>query len=276
VVGAVGLAFFAGRRQGAPAAPERRQAFVPEFHVVEVPVPNRPVSAGTVVRDIPVRMEKFPEHQLPADVVRDLGGLRDQVTLVALPGGLPIVRVNIGDTDEASNPLVGKIGPGMRAMTVKVDATTAVEGWARGGSIVDVLLVEKDRTSVVAERVRILSAERSLAATAPESSLAVPSTVTLLVTQEQCLAINTAISLGKISFALRSRSDDAGWRSTEFGASDLARGDSPKAAPRVRGAVSIGSGAAKKTYALMEGRWIPADEAPSGFLIGEKARSGGQ
>ena len=97
--------------------------------------------------------------------------------------------------------------------------------------------------------------------------------MTLLVTQEQCLAINTASSLGKISFAMRSRSDDAGWRSTEFGASDLSRGDAPKVAPRVRGAVSIGSGATKKTYALMEGRWIPAAEAPTGFLVGAREGS---
>lgn len=269
-VGVSGLAFFAGRHHSDPAASERRQAFVPEFHVVEVPVPDRPVGAGTAVRDIPIRMEKFPEHQLPTGVVRDIGLARDQVSLVALPGGLPILQVNLGGADEASNPLVGKIGPGMRAMTVKVDATTAVEGWARSGSVVDVLLVEKNRTSVVAERVKILSAERSLSTAAPDTALAVPSTVTLLVTQEQCLAINTAISMGKISFALRSRSDDERWGSTAFDAASLAKPESSKRAPQVRGAVSVGSGASRRTYALMDGRWVPADEAPRGFLVGQE------
>lgn len=275
-IGVGGGAFVAGKSGNAAGAVEQPRAFVPEFHVVEVPVPDRPVPAGTVLREVPVRFEKFPRHQLPHGVILDVGRVRDFVTLVALPGGLPILDVNVGAAEQASNPIVGRIPPGMRAMTVRVDATAAVEGWARSGSIVDVLLVEKNRTSVVAEQVKVISTERSLSAVSAEGDDAIPNTVTLLVTQEQCLAINTAVSLGKIAFALRSGADGESWRSKDFDATDLSQSERSPSAPKVQGAVSIGTGASKKSYALVDGKWIPADDIPSGFFVGQRKHGAGR
>lgn len=274
-VGVGSAAYVAGTR-GAPAPTrESYKAFVPEYNVIEVPVPERPVQAGTFVRDIKTRMEKYPEHQLPRGVLRDLRGARDSVALVALPGGLPIVEANIGGVDEASNPVVGRIPPGMRAMTVKVDATSAVEGWARSGSIVDVLLVEKTRTTVIAEQVRVISTERSLSPIeGNQAPNVIPSTVTLLVTQEQCLAINTAVPLGKIAFALRSAKDSEGWRSTHFSSDELSQGKKVAPKARIGGVVSFGSGADRKQYALVDGAWIPADDVPTGFFVKPAEREG--
>ena len=274
-IGVGGVAFMAGKSGNAAVAVEQPRAFVPEFNVVEVPVPDRPVPAGTILREVPVRFEKFPRHQLPHGVVLDVGRVRDFVTLVALPGGLPILDVNVGSAEQASNPIIGRIPPGMRAMTVRVDATAAVEGWARSGSIVDVLLVEKNRTSVVAEQVKVISTERSLSAVSAEGDAAIPNTVTLLVTQEQCLAINTAVSMGKIAFALRSGADADAWRSKDFDADDLSQPGAVRSAPKVQGAISVGSGASKKSFALVDGKWIPADDVPSGFFVGQK-RDGGR
>jgi len=272
-VGLTGIAYVMGK--GSPGDPriERSRAFVPEFHVVEVPVPDRPVGAGIALRDVPIRIEKFPEHQLPRGTVRDIGPVRDSVTLVALPGGLPILDVNVGSDDEASNPLVGRIPPGMRAMTVRVDVTSAVEGWARSGSIVDVLLVEKGGTKVVAERVKIISTERSLSsAVSLDSAAAIPNTVTLLVTQEQCLAINTAVAVGKIAFALRSGADGESWQDGEFEAADLSDRDGDKRKRKVEGVITIGRGQEKRKYALVEGKWMPADSMPAGFFIHQSDR----
>ena len=266
-LGVGGLAYSAGKSgSGQQRAP---QAFVPEVNVVEVPVPERLVPAGSVLRDVPLRLEKYPEHQLPHGVVRDLAAARERVALVALPAGLPIVGENIGSLDEATNPILGHIPPGMRAMTVRVDATTAVEGWVRGGSIVDVLLVEKGKTSVVAEKVKVISAERSLSPLNSGTGGSVPSTVTLLVTQEECLAINTAVPLGKISFALRSSRDAESWRDTRFSPDDL----SPSAGGgKIEGVVSVGSGADERRFALVNGAWLPAESVPSGFVLKNRSR----
>jgi Flp pilus assembly protein CpaB len=267
-LGIGGAAYVTGRGSHSEARGETARAYVPEFNVVEVPVPNRPVGAGIAIRDVPVRFEKFPEHQLPQGVVRDIGRVRDSVTLVALPGGLPILEVNLGTDEEASNPLVGRIPSGMRAMTVRVDVTSAVEGWARSGSIVDVLLVEKSRTQVVAERVKIISTERSLSgAVSLDTTAAIPNTVTLLVTQEQCLAINTAVAVGKIAFALRSGADSDSWRDGEFNAADLSNSEGKKRKAKVEGVVSVGRGDERRRYALVEGKWIPAESMPAGFFV---------
>jgi len=264
-------AYVAGKRLTPTPMREQYKAFVPEYNTVEVPVPVRPVPAGTFVRDIKVKMEKFPDHQLPEGALKDLRLLGESVTLVALPGGLPIMEANIGSQDEATNPILGRIPPGMRAMTVKVDATTAVEGWARSGSIVDVLLVEKTKTTVVAEQVRVISAERSLSPVdsgrGPGTNGGVPSTVTLLVTQEQCLAINTAVPLGKIAFALRSSKDAEQWRDTHFSSDDLSQHKKPVGKARVGGVVTFGNGSDRKQYALVDGDWIPADTVPQGFFL---------
>lgn len=275
-IGLAGGSYLMGRGNPVEARVERSRAYVPEFKVVEVPVPDRPVAAGISIRDVPVRFEKFPEHQLPQGVVRDIGRVRNSVTLVALPGGLPILDVNLGTGEEASNPLVGRIPQGMRAMTVRVDVTAVVEGWARSGSIVDVLLVEKHGTKVVAERVKIISTERSLSATVSlDPSAAVPSTVTLLVTQEQCLAINTAVAVGKIAFALRGGSDGESWRDGDFEASDLSDREGKKRKPKVEGVVSVGDGASAKRYALVEGKWIPAESMPAGFFVHQETNERG-
>lgn len=262
-VGMVG--YLVGQRATPPR--EHLKAYVPEYDVVEVPVPEHPVAPGTLVRQIQTRLEKFPRHQIPKDTVRELGDVRDKVTLVALPGGLPIMEGNLGVVDEASNPVVGRIPPGMRAMTVRVDATSAVEGWARGGSVVDVLLVEKTRTTVIAEQVKVISAERSLSPVdGGAAKTGIPTTVTLLVTQEQCLAINTAVPLGKIAFALRSLRDEESWRATHFSSDDLSEGSKDPGKARVGGVISFGSGADRKQYALVDGAWIQADSVPPGFF----------
>lgn len=271
-LGLCGLAYSVGSRAHNDAGQGVSRAFIPEFSVVEVPVPERPVPAGTLLREVRVRRERYPEHQLPSGALRDLEALRDGVVLAALPAGLPILRENIGSQDEATNPILGHIPPGMRAMTVRVDATAAVEGWVRGGSIVDVLLIEKARTSVVAEKVKVISAERSLSPVDAAGSPAIPSTVTLLVTQEQCLAINTAVPLGKIAFALRSQRDSEGWRDTHFSSDDLASAQDSQPKMNVEGVVSVGEGTQARRFALVNGAWLPAQDIPKGFLLANRAR----
>lgn len=269
-VGVGMTAYVMGKRLAPQPTREHFKAYVPEYDVIEVPVPEKPVHAGTFVREVKVRREKFPVHQLPRGVVRDINTVLDKVVLVPLPGGLPIIDENLGRVEDVAHPMAGKIPPGMRAMTVKVDAASAVEGWSRGGSIVDVLLVEKARTTVVAEAVRVISADK------PQSSIGVTfgagdgggtsSTATLLVTQEQCLAINTAIPLGRIAFALRSSSDDASWRATRFSSDELSGARKLPSKAHVGGVAAFGVGSERKQYALVDGRWIPADSLPPGFL----------
>ncbi|RMD87940.1 MAG: Flp pilus assembly protein CpaB [Candidatus Dadabacteria bacterium] len=266
------VAFLMTRKQSVVVeAKEKAPTVVAEFDTVSLPVPAHFVPAGTPVSKIRFKYMSYPKHQVPKGALFSVEKYYNGVTVAPLPANLPVFRENLSLEAKALNPVVERIPKGMRAMTVKVDATAAVEGWAGSGSIVDVLLVEKDKTTVIAEGVKILSAERSVDPVNPSSAPSVPKTVTLLVTQEQCLAINTAIPLGKIAFALRGATDGDNWRETVF-TSERLRGRNvatPHKVSEVRGVITVKGDRGAK-YALTDGKWIKTETVPDGFLVGEK------
>jgi len=250
---------------------EEKVAVVAEYDTVNVPVPVKVVPMGTKVSDIKFKNVKYPKQQVPKGAILDLQGMQEAITLTKLPANLPMFESNFSFTSFVQNPVVDKIPQGMRAMTIHVDATSSVEGWAGSGSIVDVLLIQKDKTSVIAEKVKILSSERSVAPVQQENAPNIPSTVTLLVTQDQCLAINMAIPLGRIAFALLSANDDDNWQNAQFNSDNLRGGpvgtkrknESIKAVVSVKGK----DGKTSKVFALSGNRWLKTDKVPQGFSI---------
>lgn len=237
---------------------------VEEFDSIQVPVPKEPIPVGTNLSKLDIDFVSYPRHQVPEGAITEPSLLSGYENSVPLPAQLPIFSANLRPVGSASlNIVEGRIPPGMRAMTIKVDATTAVEGWAAPGSVVDVLLVQEDKTTVVAEKVKILSSERSVEEM-NEGGPRVPSTVTVLVSQEQCLAINTAIPLGRIAFALRSNQDEESWGSRTFTAANL---NKTRKEATVSGFVSVkGEEGKDRSYALSDGKWIVAETKPEGFL----------
>ena len=262
------VAAFILAKQRSPVVEARESTtVVAEYDTVPLPVPSEYVPAGTKVSEIRFESVSFPKHQIPKGALHDLGPILNATTIAPLPARLPLFRTNFS-LKSRTNPVIEKIPEGMRAMTIRVDATSAVEGWAGSGAIIDVLLVQKDRTSVVAENVKILSAERSVAPVDGEGSPSVPSTVTVLVTQEQCLAINTAIPLGKIAFALRGISDENSWSDVTYEAGRLKRGPaSGEGQSSISGYVSVDGKNGKRTFALADGKWIKTEVKPQGFLV---------
>lgn len=253
--------------------PDRASADASSFPVaaqvdrVEVPVPAAPVPSGTRMRDVSWITISYPRHQLPEGALISAEAIPDGIARAPFPAKMPVARENIALSEIVSNPVTERIPPGMRAMTLRVDAAGAVEGWAGSDSIVDVLLVERDRTTVIAERVKVLSAERSVAPVDGSSAPQVPSTVTVLVTPEQCLAINTAIPLGRIAFALRTGEDEAEWAQRSLTVANLSRAAiNPPRQVTVSGLVSFkGDDGALTSFALTDGRWIKASSVPDGF-----------
>lgn len=257
-------------KKSAPIAPVINPV-VTDFDGVAFMVPSEPVAAGTKVKNIKFKKMFYPKHQVPSGAMQSLDEFSDSVVVAALPANLPMFPANLSQVGYIKNPVLEKIPLGMRAMTIRVDATIAVEGWAGSGSVVDILLIEKDRSSVVAEKVRILSAERSVAPVEGQASPVIPSTVTLLVTQDQCLAINTAIPLGKIAFALRSERDEESWADTEFTSAELMTSQilSKDTTGSVKGVVSFKGEDNSKSFALTDGKWIKTEVMPQGFFVNQ-------
>ncbi|HMO01613.1 MAG TPA: Flp pilus assembly protein CpaB [Oligoflexia bacterium] len=236
---------------------------VGQFDTISLPVPVAPIPAGSKLSNVEFKQLAFPRHQVPENAILTLENYLDHFALVSLPAGLPLYKENLVASRSPINPVVQRIPAGMRAMTIKVDATAAVEGWAGSGAIVDVLLVERDRTTVVAEQVKILSAERSVSPVDGAAAPSVPSTVTLLVTQEQCLAINTALTLGRIAFALRSTVDELSWKNREFTTDNLKYGSKVKSA-RISGYLKVKdkTGGTERSFALADDKWIKTEVLP--------------
>lgn len=262
--------------------PPSKPIIVAEFDTIAVPVPAEPIPVGTLLRKIQFRNIDYPKHQLPEGAVIDLNPFLDSVNTVPLPASLPVFSANLSLTALKTNPVLEQISEGLRAMTIKVDATSAVEGWAATGSLVDVLLVTPDKTLVVAEKVKILSTERSTTPLEGAHTPNVPSTATILVTQEQCLAINTAIPMGKIALVLRGVRDDKSWINTSYSKEQLKRqGQSDSLLSRsINGVVEIkgspNDNFKTRSFALTDGRWVKTKAHPDGFLVNRNSDSSGE
>ena len=204
---------------------------VTDDKLVLVPVPTRPVAQGEAVKDIPVTTVRWPASQLQGEYIFDTAAYKSYFTRESLPVSLPIpVRAVTAQALEA-NVVADRIPEGMRAITIRVDVESGVEGWARSGSSVDVILIRTDaansralESSVIAENVQILSAGSSAAPGDASTSVSrPPATVTLLVSQENALKIKVANTIGKLTLALRSPHDSRPAAALSVNQNDLLR-----------------------------------------------------
>lgn len=195
-----------------------------------IPVPVRSIAKGELLSQVPFTKVRWPNNALTEQYIKDVNDLESSHALTPLAKYAPIPFSSISNSNPGGNAVVEGIPEGMRAITVRVDSESAVEGWARSGSHVDVILIQSSNdiksgleAKVIAENIKILSANRSAAPldgspTAP----AAPATVTLLVSQQDALKIKTATNLGKLTFALRGLGDSAPSSAKEIDQSYLA------------------------------------------------------
>lgn len=182
---------------------------------VLIPTPARTLAKGEKLSSVELAEIRWPKSRLTGQYVASKLDLTDAYTLTPLPKLLPIPVSAISKQPVDSNTLVEGIPEGMRAITIKVDAEAAVEGWASPGNYVDVIVIRVGKDSdigleakIIAENVKILSAGRSAAqAGGSDTAPHAPTTVTLLVNQEDALKIKTAANVGKLNFSLRGAGD---------------------------------------------------------------------
>lgn len=189
---------------------------VSEDDIVLVPTPARPVVRGESLAGVPLTDVKWPKSRVSGEYVADRTLLSGTYAAQALPKLVPIPMSALRSEPLETNHVVDGIPQSMRAITVRVDAESAVEGWARSGSFVDVILVRTverggdalPEAQVIAENIRILSADRSATDDGSDGlPSAPPTTVTLLTSQEDALRIKSAVTLGRLAFALRGGGD---------------------------------------------------------------------
>lgn len=254
---------------------------VTEDDTIEIPVPARIVARGEKIGDVPIALVQWPKSRVSPEYVLALEGVRSSVAQTTLPKLLPIPLSALSSGPIEHNHVAEAIPAGMRAITVRVDAESAVEGWAQSGSFVDVILVRKGggeelETKVIAENVRILSAGRSAEPQAAEQSAPTPpSTVTLLTSQEDALRIKGAANLGRLTFALRGHGDQAPTTSVELTEHSLL-GGAKTLIPARHEFRGVARGPDGQNYVLEDGsRWVEASASIAAPHLGGSSKISG-
>jgi pilus assembly protein CpaB len=192
----------------------------------DVLVAARPLPAGTILKAGDVRWQRWPDEGIdPNFLLRDKGATPEQdavgrVVLRGLTAGEPVTATRLIKSGEAGF-LAAALEPGMRAVSVKIDAVSGDGGFIVPGDRVDVLLAERfpityanngDSThtrpshktvnSVVLSDVRVLAIDQEMRDLDNKPKIGQTATLEVELAQAQKLAL--APQIGTLSLALRS------------------------------------------------------------------------
>jgi pilus assembly protein CpaB len=182
------------------------------------------LGAGSFVQEGDIRWQPWPEGNLsPSYVVKGKRKETDFVGSVVRKGivaGQPITDAGVVKVGERGF-LAAVLKPGLRAITVPVNATSAIAGLVFPGDRVDLILTHKYQSAggengrklrqaseTLLTNVRILAIDQSTddqkGSNGKKTTQRVPKTTTLEVTPKQVEIIHVALTLGQLSLSLRS------------------------------------------------------------------------
>lgn len=201
------------------AAPESLTSDNLNFGTINLLAPKRLVRAGTPLREAELVEVPWPRSSVPDGAVLDQSEVIELYAATDLEPSVPLKRSSLSKDMIRSESL--PVTPGMRAVSIEVDATSGIEGHARPGTRVDVVLTyeEEDRltSKVVVQNARVLSyageADQgnnrgSRSPMERNSAPVVGRTITLEVSPASALGIQTARQMGRLSLLMRAREDD--------------------------------------------------------------------
>ena len=217
-LGIAGLTALLIRNYLANKEAELAQGEAPQtVSAVEVLVAERELAAGAIVQADAFVWQAWPGEALnPNYVVRSSGfdpnELAGAAVKRAIAAGEPVGPGRFVKPGEAGF-LAGALGPGMRAVSIKLTPVSGAAGFVQPGNYVDLLLTRELRqdsesgqrrvaSETVLENVRVLAIDQNV--NDVEEVAKIGDTATLEVTPRQGELIAAAIDLGKLSLALRS------------------------------------------------------------------------
>jgi pilus assembly protein CpaB len=185
---------------------------------IEVLVAREALPTGTFVKPEQLRWQAWPEKGLnQAYIVKGKGDMNAFVGGVVrqlIAAGEPITAARIVTPGDRGF-LAAVLKPGMRAVSVSINAETGISGLVFPGDRVDLIVAQKFKqknalpgqaeerraSETVLEDVRVLAIDQNTKD--GNEKPAVAKTVTLEVTPKQAESIAVAIELGKLSLSLR-------------------------------------------------------------------------
>jgi pilus assembly protein CpaB len=253
----------------------------------EVLVANRALPVGTIIDAEAVRFQKWPEGLLqpayflkgkpngnPAELIGTV--VRSEIT-----AGQPLTQGALIKPGQRGF-LAAALGPGMRAVTVAVSATSGVAGFVFPGDRVDLVLtheVDGDGgalrvSETILRNVRVLATDQRMSQPMNDKGkpiVASFSTVTLEATPRIAEKIAVAQTIGKLSLSLRSIADNSAELERAIASGEVTVPDNgdPKAERRMLLAVANRPVDTSPTYTVggdvsrFQRKNLPAKKAPA-------------
>lgn len=181
----------------------------PRLDTVNVLVPVKQIEPGTTLDSSLFKFEARPKAGLSARAITSLEKVQGMYARSLIVPDQPIVEDYVTRV-KPNSAITANIPEGFRAVTIRVDARSSVEGWARPGARVDVVwstvIRGKQAVNTIVQNAKVLSAERQTEGQQNNNSGAengVPNTCTLLVSAEDANKIQLASTAGSLSLSLR-------------------------------------------------------------------------
>lgn len=206
-----------------------RAAFLASVPAPEAAAPSHLVlvakdtlTAGTFVKEKHLKWQAWPEDGLSEDYVlkgkRPIKEFVGAVVRNELTAGQPLTDKRVVQPGDRGF-LAAVLTPGMRAVSVPVNATTGISGFVFPGDWVDVVLTIRTRTEneggnsdtrylsqTLLNKVRVLAVDQTIENDDGKASVA--KTATVEVTTKQVEKVALALEMGSLSLSLRSLARD--------------------------------------------------------------------
>jgi pilus assembly protein CpaB len=218
----------------APPAPQ-----VPQKSIL---VARAAIARGQILKPTDLTAQPWPAASITADyLVAGSGPDKSVVGAVArepIAAGEPIIKTKIVVPGDRGF-LAAVLQPGMRAVSVPVDATTDVSGFVFAGDRVDILITlpvpqaaangngyQHKAAETVLRNVRVIAIDQRL--DNKDGQAVVARNVTFEVTPKQSEVIAVAADIGKLSLSLRSLATEKSQKPTVVAAADSRDDPAPR------------------------------------------------
>ncbi|CAM3226269.1 Flp pilus assembly protein CpaB [Asticcacaulis taihuensis] len=188
-------------------------------NTTQVVVAAVPLARGAELKPAMLKIVSYPKDGVPANAFASVEQIAPQngqprIVIRDIAANEPVLPSKISGAGGKTN-LSGELTPGMRAISVKSSDVAGVGGFVLPGDRVDILITRSigsnndtsSITQVLAENALVLGVDQT--SDQETDKPVVAKAVTVEVSPDQAQAISLAQSVGEVTLALRSISDDA-------------------------------------------------------------------
>lgn len=199
---------YVAQTQAAIAAAQAQRADQPMIETRDVLVATRPLRYGEPITAESVRAVPWPVNAMPEGVFHEMSALvpeagRPRVALRAIEPMEPLMHVKVSAPGQPAG-IAARLSSGMRAFTIRVDASSGISGSMRPSNLVDIYWTGRGRdgevTRLIGSNVRIIALDEN--ADQDRDFSGIPRSVTIEGSPETVATLAQGQSTGRLSLSV--------------------------------------------------------------------------